>query len=82
MAILASDARPAGQLLLLSFGSVKINQESPWFLLYTAVGSAIAVVIVYWLFNDGDIDWPMVLLLAAASVVGVLIGNRIRRRRS
>jgi uncharacterized membrane protein YfcA len=40
------------------------------------------VVIVYWLFNDGEIDWFTVVLLAAAAVVGVLIAGRIRRRRA
>jgi uncharacterized membrane protein YfcA len=65
----------------LSSVSVKINQESPWFLLYTAVASAIAVAVFYWLTNDGEIDWIMVVVLAAAAVVGVFIGNRIRRRR-
>jgi len=37
---------------------------------------------VYWLFNDGEIDWFMVVLLAAAAVVGVLIAGQIRRRRA
>jgi hypothetical protein len=66
----------------LSSGAVKIDHESPLFLLYTAVASAIAVVIVYWLFNDGEIDWLMVVLLAVAAVVGVLIASRTRRRRA
>jgi len=65
-----------------SSGFVKIDHESPSFLLYTAVASAIAVIIVYKLFNDGEIDWFMVVLLAAATVVGVLIASRIRRRRA
>ena len=66
----------------LSSGSVKIDQESPVFLLYTAIASALAVIVVYWLFNDGEIVWFMVVLLAAAAVVGVLIARQIRRRRA
>jgi uncharacterized membrane protein YfcA len=67
---------------VLPSGAVKIDHESPWFLLYTAVASAIAVVIVYWMFNDGEIDWFTVVLLAVAAVVGVMIAGRIRRRRA
>ena len=78
---LTGDARTE-QLLQLSSGAVKIDHESPVFLVYTAVASAIALVIVYWLFNDGEIDWFMVVLLAAAAVVGVLIAGQIRRRRA
>jgi uncharacterized membrane protein YfcA len=65
-----------------SSGSAKIDHESPLFLLDTAVASPIAVIIVYRLFNDGEIDWFMVVLLAAAAVLGVLIASRIRRRRA
>ena len=78
---LTGDARTE-QLLQRSSGAVKIDHESPVFLVYTAVASAIALVIVYWLFNDGEIDWFMVVLLAAAAVVGVLIAGQIRRRRA
>jgi len=57
---------------------VKVDRESSWFLVDTAVASAV-VVLVFSLFDDRNID--MVLLLTVAAVVGVPIGNRIRGRR-
>ena len=58
---------------------MKINQNSPWFLVYTAVASAIVVIVMYLIFSD-EIDWFYVVLLPVAAVIGVLIGNRLRAR--
>jgi len=61
---------------------MKIDKMSPWYLVYTAVGSAVLLVVMYLIFDD-EVDWFMVALLSAAVVVGVLIarGMSSNRRR-
>ena len=59
---------------------MKIDKMSPWYLVYTAVGSAVLLVVMYLIFDD-EVDWFMVLLLSAAVVVGVLIARGITASR-
>lgn len=59
---------------------MKIDKMSPWYLVYTAVGSAVLLVVMYLIFDD-EVDWFMVLLLTAAVVVGVLIARGITASR-
>ena len=56
-------------------------KESPWYLVWVAVTTAIVMIVFYLIFNSGDIDWLIVAIMPIAAVVGVLIGNRISRNR-
>ena len=57
------------------------ERTSPWYLVWVAASTAIVTVVIYLIFNSGDIDWLIVVLLPIAAVIGTLIGNRIMRNR-
>ena len=59
---------------------MRINTKSPWFLVYVAVGTAMAVILMNWVLGE-DQRWWYVILLSAAAVIGAMAGNKIKSRR-
>jgi uncharacterized membrane protein YfcA len=59
----------------------KALREPPGIYIYTLVASAIMVALVQIVLGDG-IDWVMLVILVAATMIGVYIGLRVRANRS
>ena len=60
---------------------MRLDRESPWYLVWVAVSTAIVATAIYLVVNSGEIDWLFVVLLPIAAVVGTVIGTRIKRNR-
>jgi len=58
-----------------------VNRRSPWFYVYVVVSSAVVVALLTWLLED-EVNWGYTVFITAAVLVGVILGNVIRSRRS